>query len=345
MNDAIDYFLFRQWAKQHFNEIREKNGKIRLCSIFCDALGGDRKYHLYCKPAICMYKCMKSGEKGSLYSLVMQVEQCTYDEAVDILEGDTQNLRYLEAKLDQYLDPNYKPKKEYVGRKKKLDFPDNSFLITSLGKTNHYRIRAEQYLLGRKIIPKGLMICVAGEYSNRIVIPYYDREGDLVYWNARDLNPNSTLRYRGPDSVQYPAAKKEEVVWMQYFPKEGTKIYLTEGEFDAMTLNECGLHAAAFGGASFNIKQFEMLRGYDLVLAFDADKAGENGIRLLSEAVASQPGNTGQLYYVRPAKPYKDWNEMYIAVGREITKLYVEKQEAKHQVLNSWNVLKLKGKL
>ena len=343
MSDPIDYFVFRQWAKQHFKEMREKNGKIRLCSLFCDALGGDRKFHLYCKPSIGMYKCMKSGEKGSLYSLVVHVEQCSYDQAVEILEGNTQDLRYLEKKLEQYLNLEEPViKKEYVGTKRKLNFPPNTFLITSLSETNHYRIRAEQYLQRRQLPNKGLLICVGGDYSNRIIIPYYDREGDLVYWNGRDLG-NAHLRYRGPESALYPNAKKEEVVWMQYFPKMGTKVYLTEGEFDAMALNECGLHAAAFGGASFNPKQFEMLAGYQLILAFDADKAGEQGIMQLSEAM-SQNGFKDTMY-VRPAKPYKDWNEMLIALGKDIVKLYIEKQEAKHQILNSWNILKLKFKL
>lgn len=346
MGEPIDYTVFKQWVQQHFKEMREKNGKIRLCSIYCDAIGGDRKFHMYCKPSIGMFKCMKSGEKGSLYSLVMQVEKCAYDQAVDLLEGE-QNLRYFEAKLDEYLNPENKENKhQYAGWKKNLDFPPNTFLITNLGEQSHFRHRAERYLSSRKLPPDGLMMCIGGEYANRIIIPYYDREGDLVYWNGRDLG-NSQLRYRGPDSKMYPAAKKEEVVWMRFFPKSGTKIYLTEGEFDAMTLNECGFHAAAFGGASFNTKQFEMLRGYQLVLAFDADKAGENGIRQISDAISSTKSITGvdSLYYVRPPKQFKDWNAMYQAYDKDIVRLYIEKKEAEHQILNVWNILKLKAKL
>jgi DNA primase len=343
MSDAIDYYVFKEWIKKHFPKIHEKNGKIRVDSIFCDAINGDKKHRLYCKPSLGMYKCMKSGEKGSLYALVVKVEQCSYEEAVEILEGDKQDLRYLESKLDQYLHPElHVAKPEFVGKKNSLNYPPNSFLITSLGETNHFRIRAEQYLAGRKLQPKGLMISVAGEYCNRIVIPYYDRNGDLVYWNARDLG-NSYLRYRGPDAEVYPAAKKEEVVWMEYFPKKGSKVYLTEGEFDAMTLNACGFHAAAFGGASFNQKQFEMLKGYQMVLAFDADKAGEQGIIQLSNAMSEN--GFGNIMYVRPAKPYKDWNEMFIALGKDIVGHYIVKKEKQHQVLNSWNILKLKYKL
>jgi DNA primase len=341
----IDYNIFKEWAKHYFKDMIEKNGKIRVHSIFLDDQGGDRKYHLYCKPSIGWYKCMKSGTKGTLYDLVMKLEHCSFDEAVDILEGE-QTLRYLEAKLDNYLNSDVKPtKQEYVGRKKRLNFPDNTFLIKSLGEDNHFRIRAENYLKGRKLPTKGLMVCIAGEYGNRIVIPYYDREGDLVYWNARDLSGESPLRYLGPKASLYPDAKKEEVVWMEYFPKIDTKIYLTEGEFDAMTLNECGLHAAAFGGASFNTKQFEMLKGYQIVLAFDADKAGEQGIMQLSVAMMQNGFQFGfnNIRYVRPPKSFKDWNEMLKAFDKDIVRMFIEKKEEEHQILNDWNILKLKS--
>lgn len=337
MPEPVDYNLFKSWANEHFDNMVERGGKIRLKSIFCDNIGGDKKHHLYCKPSIGYFKCMKSGTKGTLYELVMKIEGCSFDEAVDILGGE-HNLRYFESKLEEYL--NIKPdnnNRTFI--KKKLDFPPNTFLINDLSKTNHFRIRAENYLNGRKLPIKGLMICIAGEYSNRIIIPYYNRKGDLIYWNGRDLG-NSSLRYRGPDSSLYPEAKKEEVVWMEYFPALDTKIYLTEGEFDAMTLNECGLHAAAFGGVSFNLKQFEMLKGYQLVLSFDADKAGEKGLMELSEAM--KKNGFDKLYYVRPPKKYKDWNAMLMDLGKDLVRLYIKQKEEEHQILNNWNILKLK---
>jgi DNA primase len=330
MAEAIDYFIFRNWAKEHFAEYREKNGKIRLNSLFCE----DHKFHMYCKPSIGMFKCMKSGFKGSLYELVMRTEKISYDEAVDILEGE-HNLRYLESKLDKYLNAPQEKQQQFYH--KKLELPPNSFLISSLSEQNHYRIRAENYLNGRKLKPKGLYVCVAGEYSNRIIIPYFDRKGELVYWNGRDLG-NSLLRYRGPESNL--GAKKEEVVWMEYFPKKDTKVYLTEGEFDAMALNECGFHAAAFGGASVNPKQLEMLQGYQLVLSFDADKAGKEGIMKLGDAI--QQNGFHKINYVRPPLPFKDWNAMLQKHNKEIIQLYIHHKE---KVFNSFTSLVLKNQI
>jgi hypothetical protein len=36
---------------------------------------------------------------------------------------------------------------------------------------------------------------------------------------------------------------------------------------------------------------------------------------------------------------------MLVALGKDIVKLYIEKQEKKHQVLNAWNILKLKYRI
>lgn len=325
----IDYDTFLTWAKEHFHdEPREMNGKIRLNSIFCN----DRKRHLYCKPSIGYFKCMKSGNKGSLYQLVMEVEKCSYDQAIDILGGE-QNLRYFAAKVKRFFQTGIINNIQ-LEQKPSLQMPSGSFLITSLSPTHHYRVRAEEYLAERKLHPKGLWICVGGEYVNRIIIPYYDRNGDLVYYNARDLNPNSHLRYRGPDGEL--GAKKEEVVWLEFFPKKGTKIYLTEGEFDAMTLNECDLHGAAFGGKDVNVKQLEMLAGYQLVLSFDADRAGKDGLTKLGQIMQSY--GLQEVSYIRPPKQYKDWNEMLQRENAELIQLYIHKREKR---FDSWTALSL----
>ena len=130
------------------------------------------------------------------------------------------------------------------------------------------------------------------------------------------------------------------MVWIEYFPPPKTRIYITEGEFDAMALNECGLHAAAFGGASFSEKQFEMLKGYDLTLSFDADKAGEAGLMKLCDATKKHGFNN--MSYVRPPNKYKDWNEMLKDLDKELVYFYIKKTEKEHQFLDDWNILKLK---
>src|SRR3954467_6721638 len=91
----INFETFLNWAKTHLNNIKVGGGKIKANSLWCD----DSKRHLWCKPSIGYFHCWKSGKKGTLFDLIMEIEKCSYDEAVDILGGD-HRLHYYETKVD-----------------------------------------------------------------------------------------------------------------------------------------------------------------------------------------------------------------------------------------------------
>jgi DNA primase len=299
MRKPVDFDKFLEWADQHFTDVKVINEKIRLNSIYCEH---DEKHHLWCRPHTGYYHCYKSGKKGSLYELVMDVEKCSYSDAVDVL-GGKQSLRYLESKLEEFFASeaaNEAPKEEPV-----LSLPPGSISINKL--LSPYRDKVLKYLNGRKIPPDGLYYCIDGEFSGRIVIPYYNSDGELIYFNARDvIRPKPFLRYRGPDSDK--GFKKDEVVWMSFFPRKGAKIYLTEGEFDAMTLNLCDLHGCATGGKDVTFKQIQMIMQYDICIAFDRDPSGKEAFKELGYNLYQN--GVRKVSFVRPPEPYKDWNEM-----------------------------------
>lgn len=333
MYKPVDHNIFLNWAQQHFVDIKEANEKIRLNSIYCDHLGGDEKHHLWCRPYTGYYHCYKSGKKGSLYDLVMDVEKCSYDAAVDILGGE-QTLLYLEAKLEAFLaseSADDLPKEE-----KKLRLPENSISVKNL--LSPYKNKVLNYLNSRKIPPDGLYYCIDGEFKGRIIIPYYNCDGELVYFNGRDIvNPKPYLRYRGPESGT--GFKKDEVVWMSFFPKKGSKIHLTEGEFDAMTLNQCGLRGCATGGKDVSYKQILLIRNYEICMAFDRDESGKQAISKLG--IMLLENGVKKVTFVRPPNPYKDWNEMLTgnkdkpALSEKVIKAYVLQNEKVFNELTS----------
>ena len=311
----VDFQTFYDWIKTHFTDIRVSNGKIKVHSIFCD----DKKRHLWCKPSIGYYHCWKSGKKGTLFDLVMEIEKCSYDEAVEILGGDT-GLRYFESKLDALFHPKEYNQPQVITSNVK--FPPDTFPIRQLAENNPLRKHLEDYLLGRKLPVGSLYICLSGEYMNRIVIPYYGPNGELLYWNARDITGKSKLRYKGPHKEM--GINKENVLWMSFWPQPDTKIYLTEGEFDAMSLVQCGLHGAASGGKEVSKNQIQLLLPYRVCIAFDNDPSGKDALA----NVGQQMLRSGLLVsYVRPPKTYKDWNEMFCKVGKNVTSTYIKKNE------------------
>lgn len=191
----VDFDAFVRWAEDKFDGfVIVKGNEVKINSIFTE----DRKFHLYCnvyggkhKREDGVYHCWKTGNKGTLMGLVMQVEGCTYQEAQDILEGAT-SIRVLEERLHEF----FENKQNTVTRpESKIKLPDETYPICDLSYL--HRREAEDYISNRHLLIDGLYYCTGGEYRSRIIIPYYDKDGKLIYFNSRHVG-KSKLRYMGP---------------------------------------------------------------------------------------------------------------------------------------------------
>lgn len=331
---SIDTEKFVSWAESRFGEVViSKQGDVRINSIFVD---NDSKFHLWCNPhgskkkgerKYGVYHCFKTGEKGSLAGLVMRVDGVDFDEAVTILEGED-SLAELEAKVNEFLygekpKPVPAPKPEPDPEENKLKLPPHTFMIDSMPESSVMGTQAEIYLRGRKIPTKGLMVCTEGDFGNRIVIPYYNRDGELIYFNARYIGKRKkTLRYLGPDAEC--GVGKSEVVFMPEWPSPNSKIYITEGEFDALSLTASGLYSAAVGGKELSEEQVALLRGYEICLALDNDKWGKIALMKIGEVLKS---SGFQVSYVRPPIGHKDWNYLLQKTNESLVAAYVKQHE------------------
>lgn len=322
---AIDFDRFLAWAEARFDDIRVKGDEIKLNSIFTE----DYKHKLWCNPnggkherENGVFHCWKTERKGSLITLVMLVDQCDYSDAMEKLGGEDVSLRQLEKRLAEFFEEQQTKTAEEKIEEARLQLPENTYLISNLSPSNFYRVDAEVYLLGRGISTDGLMICTAGEYRERIIVPYYDKNNKLIYFNGRYIGRSTKVaKYRGPDKDL--GIGKEDVLFMPEWPEDGTDVYLTEGEFDAISIYKCGLNAGAFGGKVISDSQAMYLRNYRPIVATDNDKAGKVALPKIADSlVAKGFKNIG---YVKPSTDYKDWNEMLQRVGESVLRLYLTK--------------------
>lgn len=316
---GVDFETFLAWAQTRFPSVKVTAKEVLVGSIFAE----DSKHHLSCNPAKNCYHCLKSDEGGTLQKLVSLVDKCSIGEAKERLGlSGGGNVRDLESRLEMLYADGKPAARPVVENRVKL--PENTFLLSALAADSHYRKRAEEYIRGRRLPLGDLHVCVGGKYKDRIIIPYYGPNRELIYWNGRDLTGRAPLRYRGPDKEEVGYGK-EDVLWFEEWPRPGTRVYLTEGEFDAMSLNLTGLVAAACGGKNLGPKQMEMLRPYQLTIAFDADKSGAGALNKIGEMLEQEGIGGGQ--FVRPPALYKDWNEMLKADGPKMMRLYVQQNE------------------
>lgn len=339
---AVDFDLFMEWAKQYFGEdnikIRNTSHGVEICtnSVWSEKKLGktDTKFHLWMNPSggksehpeLGSYRCWLTDEMGSLVKLVSQLESMDWEEAESRISGAS-SLRSLEQKVHEFFGH-----KEIVSEmdaslieapiKNSVELPPSSFLISQLG--NHFMgHKASMYLKERKIPIDGLYVCVAGEYKNRIVIPYYNDKKELIYYNARLMSDKkNTLRYmKCPTNI----VDQKDVLFMTDWPAPGSKIYIQEGEFDAKSLQLAGLTGCACGGKFMSDNQIELIRKYIPVLAFDADDAGLEAMLTIGKALLEK--GFPQVNYVRPPKAFKDWNKLLIERNITTVKAYIEKYE------------------
>jgi len=329
---------FIEWCENHedrFGQIIVHGNEVRLNTIFPTPSGREDHDHvLWCNPyggkknANCgVFHCWKSGAHGSLISLVMLCDSCDFETAAEILGGQNVILRNLEKKLKEFFENRDKKQEEEVANT--LDLPPFSSLITELPVYNYHRVQAEVYLFNRKLPTDGLYITTGGgQYRHRIIIPYF-RDNKLIYFNSRYIgNLNNIPKYLGPDKRL--GVGKDDVLYLPKWPKPGNKLYLTEGEFDALSIYYSGqsikkdLYSGAFGGKNLSDKQVEMIRAYHLVLCLDTDAAGKEGLGKMAQTLQTK-GLAAT--FVRPPKIYKDWNGMLQKVGSEALVYYLLKNE------------------
>lgn len=327
---SIPFKNFLKWAKRTFGDdnVKVAGQEIKINSIF---ESDDDGHHLWCNPSggkrkhrFGSFQCWKTQKKGSLVKLVMLVDGCDRDDALSKLKGET-SIRELERQLDKMFEAEERPPTEATP-KPGLALPSGCVEISALPQNDWWRKKAEEYLAGRKIPPAGLCIGVDGRYRNRLVIPYYDREGTLIYYNGRALG-DSRCKYLGPPKEI--GVGKEDVVFMAgKWPEPGDTVYICEGEFNALSLRQAEMNGAACGGKNMSEKQAILLSPYKVVLCLDRDRAGRAGTTKMSSvisALSTAHGTRDKLSFVVPPEGYNDWNEFLVKNNTVLLHHYMKK--------------------
>ena len=141
---AIDFERFLSWAEARFPTVVVKGDEVRVDSIFED----DHKQHMWCNPyggknhrENGVFRCWKTDRRGSLITLVMLRDHCTYEEACGILETGDINLARMEQEMDTFFDDKVTPAPVLPANG--LAIPQYSFLIEDLSASNLYRVQSE----------------------------------------------------------------------------------------------------------------------------------------------------------------------------------------------------------
>ena len=149
------------------------------------------------------------------------------------------------------------------------------------------RRQAYNYLKSRgitdEIIEKyNIGFCDQGSHSGRIIVPSYDKKGNLNYYIARSWDSKTKFKYKNPE------AEKDKIIFNERLIDWKKDIYLVEGVFDGFFLD----NSIPMLGKHMSEVLFEKL--YDksegnIIISLDGD-AFNNAIKLYRQL------NGGRLY-------------------------------------------------
>lgn len=231
MTQEVDFLPLVDVLQDIFGEYRHHNdvrGQITFDCPVCshDIKGldeGDGKGNLEINYKMFVYKCWVCAEThhthGHLNRLVFK-----YGSPIQIRD----------FKL-------YTPDEFVVttkGEYKKVRLPKEfiEFSKVSEGrKLTHQYKQAYKYLRSRNITDDMMEkyrigYCDSGQYENRIIIPSYDEYDDLNYFVGRSYLKYTKRKYMNPE------ADKNVLIWNEHLIDWDKTVYLVEGAFDSLFL-------------------------------------------------------------------------------------------------------------
>ncbi len=185
-----------------------KNGEHAFHCPFCN----HHKKKLHC------WDCNKGGYKIGILLRKINAPQQIITDVLKLLDDYVGTKKQQEevTKYDVSLPKCYKPLWE------KTDDP--------LHKNAMYYLK-KRGIGGKEILRYSIGYCSSNGYSNRIIVPSYDADGKLNYFIARDMFPNSSMKYKNP-----PMSK--DTVAFELFINWNEPVILCEGVFDAIAGDE-----------------------------------------------------------------------------------------------------------
>ena len=160
--------------------------------------------------------CNKGGYKIGILLRKINAPKNIISEVLKIL-GDYKGTKHEKEEVTEY---DVSLPQCYIPLWKKSEDPIYKNAIHYLSRRNIGPIDILRYSMG---------FCSSGGYSNRIIIPSYDKDGKLNYFVARDMFPNSKFKYKNP-----PMSK--DMIGFEMYINWDEPIVLCEGVFDAIAI-------------------------------------------------------------------------------------------------------------
>ena len=241
------------------------NGWVEISCPYCD----DPSEHLGINLQNGGFNCWVCGEKGSIFKLMMKIENCNYYQAQNIIEKFSDDIIYLpqEKDLNTYLtNRNIIPKEATV------ELPQ--LHIDYLRSRNFDPVKIQQQYK--------IMACyTTGSYAYRIIIPVIIDE-EIVNFTGRDVTDKQENKYKNcPNSTAILPMKE----CLYNIDSVSNKVIICEGPTDVWRI---GQGSIATMGVEYTTTQLAILsrkEPKEIYILYDSDAI--KGAEKLASAVST----------------------------------------------------------
>lgn len=214
--------------------------------------------------------CFSCHASKSLQEVVMHVSNRTYFEAMRLIESK-KNDGDISIDMNRMLEK----KEEFV--------PFDELLIKRLNNQALDSARAMTYFERRGIYKDSVKAYLLGysEKRDMVTIPITSPDGIYVGFVGRSIE--------GKEFMNTPGLPRSKTLFNISKAKRFDTVYVVESSFDAIRLEQIGVHAVATLGASVNRTQKQLLKKYfnNVIMLADNDEAGRSMAQRLKEDLGS----------------------------------------------------------
>jgi len=206
-----------------------------------------------------MFYCFACQETKELTEVIMQASGRSYFEAARLIDSKSDNKNLVEV-LQETLD-------------KIVEFQEYDLsMIERLNENALNSSRAATYYKSRKITKDSVLKYKLGfsEKQDMVTIPVYSPDGLCLGFVGRSIE--------GKVFKNTPGLPKSKTLFNLQRAKRHDKVFVVESSFDAIRLEQVGVHAVATLGATISKEQRKLLKQYfnQVIVLGDNDEAGQN---------------------------------------------------------------------
>jgi hypothetical protein len=188
--------------------------------------------------------------------------------------------------------------------------------FSTINKRNYVHLQPYNYIISRGYTDELLKeynigFCLEGKYKQRVVVPLYDKKGNIIYFSTRSYT-GAKQKYLNPDT------DKDDLIFNENRIDWEKPIYITEGVFDGLPIPN---HFLLLGKSlsEFKWKAIYDNAKSDIVIALDPD-AKEQVYKMYQKL------NAGKLRNRVFVLQYSD--------DRDLGKLFENKKDFNDTILN-----------